>query len=92
MKIENAANLFKALSTERRLRVFMLLLEHGDLNSSEIARQCNLKDAITSECLSKLLAVGWVWRQPTPPWVYYGVNLEVLKKVIEFFGEHYATD
>lgn len=88
MKIENATNLFKALSTERRLKILMLLLEHEQLHSGEIAQLANLADAITSECLTKLTAIGWLWRQPTPPWVYYGVNREVVKNVIDFLGEH----
>ncbi len=79
-------NLFKALASERRVRIVKILMEsERPIASSMLAELLEIPDGSTSHNLTKLYEVGLVNKIQSGSWVLYEINDEVLKVLRGFF-------
>lgn len=86
MKPIALANLFKALSNERRIRIMRFLLDSNEpLPVTTLSQMLNLPQGPVSWNLSILAKVGLVIRHPSGTWVLYSPNRTILKGMLEFF-------
>ncbi len=86
MNFAEAAEVFKILSVETRLRMIGLLRERR-LCVNALAHQLNITPAAVSQHLRILRGAGIVIPEKDGYYVHYRVNAATLKSWCELFGE-----
>lgn len=84
----NLANILKAISTERRLRILHTLIQSdGSIPTSMISALVDLTEAQTSFNLRKMRELGIVLRDRSGTWSFYSINRPLFAEISNFFDE-----
>lgn len=91
--IEDIAATFAALGQPSRLRIVRLLLSAypKGLPAGEIQKELDIAAPTLSHHLDKLRQVGIVEADKDRQWIWYSVNSETLKSLIDFLYEECCT-
>ena len=73
--METAIKMFKALSDETRLRIYLLLLQ-GELCVCELVNILNIEQSRISHSVRILKEAGLVVNRREGKWIFYAVNPE----------------
>lgn len=76
----DAAELFKVLGVDTRVKIIELLKTRGPLGAKEIARQLGITPAAVSQHLRLLRQSGLVRSERQGYWIPYAINEEALEK------------
>jgi ArsR family transcriptional regulator len=94
-KIEELAEIFKALSDATRLRVVKLLSEHPYLCVNALTQRLNVTQSAVSQHLRVLRQVGLVIGSRKGYHIHYSLNKKVLEqyksKLLELLGEDFVV-
>jgi ArsR family transcriptional regulator len=74
--METAIKMFKALSDETRLRIYLLLLQ-GELCVCELVNILNIEQSRISHSVRILKEAGLVVNRREGKWIFYAVNPEI---------------
>jgi len=74
--METAIKMFKALSDETRLRIYLLLLK-GELCVCELVNILNIEQSRISHSVRILKEAGLVVNRREGKWIFYAVNPEI---------------
>ena len=74
--MESAIKMFKALSDETRLRIYLLLLQ-GELCVCELVNILNMEQSRISHSVRILKEAGLVVNRREGKWIIYAVNPEI---------------
>ncbi|NER82545.1 MAG: winged helix-turn-helix transcriptional regulator [Leptolyngbya sp. SIO1D8] len=91
--IDSIAAAFAALGQPTRLRIVRLLLSAypQGLPAGEVQKELGITAPTLSHHLDKLRQVGIVTSQKDRQWVWYSVQSETLKSLIDFLYEECCT-
>jgi DNA-binding transcriptional ArsR family regulator len=89
-KLEKVARLLATLGNERRLEVLCLLGENGEMNVSELLSCLDLSQSALSQHLSKLRADRFVESRRDGLNIYYRVEREDLRQILNLLHELYC--
>ena len=79
--MERFIKIFKALSDETRLRIYLLLMQ-GEFCVCEIVNILNIEQSRASHCLRILKEAGLVNNRRDGVWIIYSANPEMLNSKI----------
>ena len=85
VEMKSAAQIFKALGDETRLRIMALLLYGQELCVCDIMAALELPQSTVSRHLSYLRNTGLVDDRRRGVWMYYKLNKEKLKHAVSIF-------
>lgn len=91
--IDGVATTFAALGQPSRLKIVRLLLSAypKGLPAGEIQRELGITAPTLSHHLDKLRQVGVINAEKDRQWIWYSVNSEALKYLIDFLYEECCT-
>jgi ArsR family transcriptional regulator, arsenate/arsenite/antimonite-responsive transcriptional repressor len=91
--IDDIAAAFAALGQPSRLRIVRLLLSAypQGLPAGQIQKELSISAPTLSHHLDKLRQVGIVSAQKDRQWIWYGVQSETLKRLMDFLFEECCT-
>lgn len=89
-KLEKVARLLGTLGNERRLEVLCLLSENGEMNVSELLSCLDLSQSALSQHLSKLRTDRFVESRRDGLNIYYRVEREDLRQILNLLHELYC--
>ncbi|MDY0385232.1 metalloregulator ArsR/SmtB family transcription factor [Trichlorobacter sp.] len=69
-----AAKIFKSLADETRLRILLLLSDHGELCVCDLMTALELPQSTVSRHLAYLKNVGWLSDRRGGVWMYYSLR------------------
>mgnify|MGYP000976692025 CR=1 FL=1 len=72
--MKNTVKLFKSLSDETRLRVLVLLLEHGELCICDLMAALEQPQSTVSRHVAYLKNSGWLNDRRGGVWMYYSIR------------------
>ncbi|ACC98406.1 putative transcriptional regulator [Elusimicrobium minutum Pei191] len=86
MNSAERVNIFAALAQESRLSVFKILVEHGTTGmcAGDISKKLNIAKNTLSFHLLLLTQAGLLKKRKEGLYIYYAVNFEAIKEVIDF--------
>lgn len=94
-KIDELAEIFKALSDPTRLRLIKLLTENKFLCVNALTQRLNVTQSAVSQHLRILRQVGLVIGDRRGYHIHYSINQNLLKqyktKLLETFGENFVV-
>lgn len=93
LSIDDIAAAFAALGQPSRLRIVRLLLSAypQGLPAGEIQKELDISAPTLSHHLDKLRQVGIITAQKDRQWIWYSVQSEALKYLIDFLFEECCT-
>lgn len=68
------AQIFKSLSDETRLRILLLLADHGELCVCDLMAALELPQSTVSRHLAYLKRAGWLQDRRGGVWMYYSLQ------------------
>ena len=71
--MKKTASLFKSLSEETRLRILLLLQEHGELCICDLMAALDLPQSTVSRHVAYLKNAGWLQDRRGGVWMYYSL-------------------
>lgn len=71
--MKKTASLFKSLSEETRLRILLLLQEHGELCICDLMAALELPQSTVSRHVAYLKNAGWLQDRRGGVWMYYSL-------------------
>ena len=80
--MKEAAELFKLLSVDKRIRIIECL-KKGDLNVNALTKSLGITQSAVSQHLRVLRAAGLVKDERKGYWIHYSLNREALEKCRE---------
>jgi len=69
-----AAKIFKSLADETRLRILLLLADHGELCVCDLMTALELPQSTVSRHLAYLKNAGWLSDRRGGVWMYYSIH------------------
>ncbi len=72
--MKQITQLFKSLSEETRVRILVLLLEHGELCICDLMAALELPQSTVSRHVAYLKNVGWLNDRRGGVWMYYSIR------------------
>lgn len=71
--MKQTAHLFKSLSEETRIRILLLLQEHGELCICDLMAALDLPQSTVSRHVAYLKHAGWLQDRRGGVWMYYSL-------------------
>jgi len=84
--MEKFIKMFKALSDETRLRIYLLLLR-GELCVCELVNVLKMEQSRVSHCLRILKEAGLVKSKRKGTWIIYSANPQLKSKILKGIKE-----
>ena len=86
---EYFAGMLKALGSDPRLRVIRLLIQHGDAGCcvTDIQKEIDCAASTLSHHLETLSRFGLINSRKDAQWIFYSVNFDVLKELLNFLWQ-----
>jgi len=83
------AGMLKALGSDSRLKVIRLLIQHGDGGCcvTDIQKEIDCAASTLSHHLETLSRFGLINSRKEAQWIFYSVNFEVLKELLNFLWQ-----
>ncbi len=93
MKIQDYADLFKALCEPVRLRIINLLLERGELCVCDLVDTLSVSQSVVSRHLAYLRNTSLVSKRREGIWVYYQIATEQVftEQLLALFAQSTVT-
>lgn len=90
MKTSDAARIFTALGSDKRLAVFRLLVQAGPdgMAATAIASRLRIAPTTLSFHLKELANTGLVSAQPQGRFIFYTANFPRMDKLLKFLTEN----
>ena len=90
MKSTQASRIFAALSHEKRLDVFRLLVQRGagGVAATDIAKSLKIQPATLSFHLKELAAVGLVDARQDGRFIYYNADFATVDRIMQFLVDN----
>jgi len=84
-------NLFKALSSQTRMKIMKILL-HKEIHLSELAKEIGISIPVTSRHVNILLETGLIKKRIIGNVHLLSANMEILEKILEPFIEESSVE
>lgn len=72
--MKQTARIYKALADETRLRLLLLLLEHGELCICDLMNALDLPQSTVSRHVAYMKNAGWLNDRRGGVWMYYSIR------------------
>ena len=73
--MKQCSRIYKALADETRLRILVLLLEHGELCICDLMNALDMPQSTVSRHVAYMKNAGWLNDRRGGVWMYYSVKL-----------------
>lgn len=81
-----AANLLKALSNEKRVKIVCVLRTQGEQCVGELERKVGLSQSALSQHLARLRHDDLVITRRSAQTIFYSINKETVEKLLKWLG------